>query len=54
MNLKKVSLGAGPVVQRLSARGLLLAAQGSPVQIPGVDMAPLGKSHAVAGVPRRK
>ena len=31
-----------------------LAARGSPVQIPGVDMAPLGKSHAVGGIPRRK
>ena len=27
------------------------AAQGSLVQIPGVDVAPLGKSHAVVGVP---
>ena len=24
------------------------------VQIPGVDMAPLGKSHAVVGVPHTK
>ena len=29
-------------------------AQGLPVQIPGVDMAPLGKSHAVAGIPHIK
>ena len=28
--------------------------RGSPVQILGADMAPLGKSHAVAGVPRIK
>ena len=28
--------------------------RGSPVRIPGVDMAPLGKSHAVAGVPHIK
>ena len=31
-----------------------LTAQGSPVQIPGVDMALLGASHAVAGVPHIK
>ena len=31
-----------------------LVAQGSPIRIPGADMAPLGKSHAVAGVPRIK
>ena len=31
-----------------------LAALGSPVRIPGVDMAPLGKGHAVAGVPHIK
>ena len=30
------------------------AAGGSPVRIPGADMAPLGKSHAVAGFPRIK
>ena len=30
------------------------AAQGSQVQIPGMDMAPLGKSHAVIGVPHIK
>ena len=30
------------------------AAPGLPVWIPGTDMAPLGKSHAVAGVPRAK
>ena len=27
------------------------AAQGSPICIPGADMAPLGKNHAVVGVP---
>ena len=31
-----------------------LAAQGSPVQIPGADMALLGKSHAVVGIPHIK
>ena len=31
-----------------------LAAQGSPVWIPGADVAPLGKSHAVVGVPHIK
>ena len=30
------------------------AAWGLPVWIPGADMAPLGKSHAVVGVPRVK
>ena len=29
-------------------------AQGSPVWIPGADMALLGKSHAVAGIPHIK
>ena len=29
-------------------------APGSPVRIPGEDMAPLGKSHAVVGVPHIK
>ena len=27
---------------------------GSPVRLLGVDMAPLGKNHAVAGIPRIK
>ena len=30
------------------------AARDSPVQIPGADRAPVGKSHAVAGVPHIK
>ena len=30
------------------------AAWGSPVRIPGADMAPLGKCHAVVGVPHIK
>ena len=30
------------------------AARGSPVPIPGADMAPLGQSHAVEGVPHIK
>ena len=41
--------GAGPVAQWLSAQFCFSAAWGSPVQIPGADMAPLGKSHAVVG-----
>ena len=32
----------------------LLAARGSLVQILGADVAPLGKSHAVVGVPHIK
>ena len=35
-------LGAGPVVQQLSAHVPALAARGSPVRILGVDMAPFG------------
>ena len=31
-----------------------LAAWGSPVRIPGADAAPLGKSHAVVGIPHIK
>ena len=31
-----------------------LAARGLPVRIPGADMSPLGKSHAVVGVPHIK
>ena len=42
------------MAQRLSAHVPLLAAQGWPVRIPGADMAPLGKSHAVVGVPSIK
>nr|XP_044612824.1 uncharacterized protein LOC106824774 [Equus asinus] len=42
-NSKMIFSGAGPVVQRLSAHVLLRAARGSPVWIPGVDMAPLVK-----------
>ena len=30
------------------------AARGPPVRIPGVDMVPLDKSHAVVGIPRIK
>ena len=30
------------------------AAHGSPVWIPGADRAPLGKSHAVVGIPQIK
>ena len=32
----------------------LSAARGSPVRIPGADMALLGKSHAVVGIPHMK
>ena len=41
--LKKWKRGAGLVAQWLSAHVLLWRAQGSPVQILGADMAPLGK-----------
>ena len=51
---KMLTRGTGPVAQRLSVHVLLLGAQGLPVRIPGEDMAPLGKSHAVVGVPRIK
>ena len=37
------NIGAGPVVQWLSAHVLLLVAWGLPVWIPDVDMVPLGK-----------
>ena len=40
--IMKGNIGAGPVAQLLSAHVPLLAAQGSLVRIPGVDMAPLG------------
>ena len=42
---------ASMVAQRLSVHIPLSAARGSPVRIPGVDMTPLGKSHAVVGIP---
>ena len=48
----KIISGAGPVAQWLSSHVRLSVAQGSPVQIPGVNVALLGKSHAVVGVPR--
>ena len=40
---KSKNIGAGPVVQWLSVHIPLLAAWGSLVRIPSVDMAPLGK-----------
>ena len=40
---------SGAVVKRARSAS---AAWGSSVQILGADMAPLGKSHAVVGVPR--
>ena len=46
--------GAGPVAQQLTVHIPLLGSPGSPIRIPGEDMAPLGKSHAVVGVPRIK
>ena len=48
------ALGAVPVVQRLSSHIPLLGGPGSLVRIPGADMALLGKSHAVVGVPHIK
>ena len=36
------ALGAGPVAQWLSSHIPLLSGPGSPVRIPGADMAPLG------------
>ena len=44
-------LGGRPVLQRLSSHVPLLTVQGALVQIPGADMAPFGKSHAVVGIP---
>ena len=48
--IKKVKRGA-PSGTALKFAHSALAVQGSPVWIPGVDMALLGKSHAVVGVP---
>ena len=39
----KYRIGAGPVAQWVKCTRSVLAAQGSPVWIPGVVMAPLGK-----------
>ena len=47
-------MGVGPVAQQLSSHVLLLGSPGFAVRIPSADMAPLGKSHAVAGIPRIK
>ena len=53
--LQKLILGAGQVAQQLSVHVPLLSAAGdSLVRIPDVDMVPLGKSHAVVGIPRIK
>ena len=41
----KANLGAGPMAQRLSAHVWLRQPRGSPVWIPGADMAPLGKPY---------
>ena len=51
---KKTSVGAGPVAQRLSAHVLLLGGWGSPVRIPGVDMAPRGKKPCCGRRPTYK
>ena len=51
---KERGWGASPVAQQLSLHVRFSAARGSPVQIPGEDMAPLGKSHAVVGIPHIK
>ena len=45
---------ACPVAQRLSSHVLLLGGPGFMGRIPGADMALLGKSHAVVGIPRIK
>ena len=50
----KVYNPGGPVAQQLVPTFCFLAAQGLPAGIPGRDMEPLGKSHAVVGVPRYK
>ena len=42
LNVITKYLGASSVAQQLSGRSAS-AAQGSPIRIPGVDMAPLGK-----------
>ena len=52
--IKNAKCGARPVVQWLSSHVPLLGGRGSRVQIPGADMTPLGKSHAVVGVPHIK
>ena len=49
----KVSYRGQPGGAAVKSARSALAARGSPVWIPGVDMALLG-SHAVAGVPRTK
>ena len=47
-------MGASWVAQQLNSHVLLLGCPGLQVRILGVDMALLGKSHAVVGVPRLK
>ena len=49
-----ILIGAGLVAKQLSSHIVLLSGPGSPGRIPGADMALLGKSHAVAGIPRIK
>ena len=43
-----------PGVSAVKCTRSTLAARGLPVWIPGEDMAPLGKSHAVVGIPHIK
>ena len=50
----KCMLGGRPGGEVVKLAHPALTARGSPVRIPGVDMAPLGKSHAVVGVPHIK
>ena len=38
----------------MSSHVPLLSGRGSPVRIPGADVAPLGKRHAVVGIPHMK
>ena len=53
--LKLRTSGGRWVAQQLSAHILLLSGpEGSLVGIPGADVAPLGKTHAVVGVPCMK
>ena len=47
ITLKSLWFGGRPVAHRLSAHVLLFGGLG----FAGLDMAPLGKSHAVVGVP---
>ena len=54
LQIKNIVVWGQPGGTAVKCAPSALAAQGSPVRIPGVDMAPLGKSHAVVGVPHIK